>query len=33
MEVVTMYKVGKHLFKSKEFAESVEGDNRVISVY
>ena len=25
MEVVTMYKVGKHLFKSKEFAESVEG--------
>lgn len=24
MEVVTMYKVGKYLFKSKEFAESVE---------
>ena len=25
MEVVTMYKVGKYLFKSKELAESVEG--------
>lgn len=25
IEVVTMYKVGKYLFKSKEFAESVEG--------